>query len=139
MRTPHVNTRRRGGGALEAALVLPVLLIILMGLVETGWMFLGQQVVTRAVQDGCRAGAMAPSPEDPASAAADAINEALVGSGYTCPSGGCDPEVTLAWSAGERYIACSLTTPHEPLTALIPGMDAVQLTSATRNRVERTD
>jgi hypothetical protein len=139
MRSPTPNRQRRGGGALEAALVLPVLLVILMGLVETGWMFLGQQVVTRAVRDGCRAGAMAPSPDDPTSTAADAINEALVDSGYRCPSGGCDPTVDLAWSAGERYLACSLTTPHEPLTSLIPGMDSVRLTSATRNRVERTD
>jgi len=140
MRTIISTTNsRRGGGALEAALVLPVLLIVLMGLVETGWMFLGQQLVTQAVRDGCRAGAMAESPADLASTAGDAIAAALEASSFTCPDGGCDAEVTLAWSAGERYLACSITTPHEPLTSLIPGMSSVELTSATRNRVERTD
>jgi hypothetical protein len=130
---------RRGGGALEAALVLPVLLVVLMGLIETGWLFMGQQVITRAVRDGCRAGAVAESPAGLAETAEFAIEDELVASGFTCPAGGCDPVVSLAWSAGERYLACTLTTPHQPLTSLVPGMDAIELTSATRNRVERTD
>ncbi len=130
---------RRGGGALEAALVLPVLLVVIMGLVETGWMFMGQQVIAKAVRDGCRAGAMAAAPADLASTASDAIEAALVDSGYTCPAGGCTPDVDVAWSAGDRYLACTLTTPHDPLTSLIPGLDSVQITSATRNRVERTE
>lgn len=138
-RTNPRSHSRRGGGALEAALVLPVLLVVLMGLIETGWLFMGQQVLSKAVRDGCRAGAVAESPAGLATTAVDAIEGALVDSGFACPAGGCDPDVSLAISAGERYLACTLTAPHQPLTSLIPGMDTIELTSATRNRVERTD
>lgn len=130
---------RRGGGALEAALVLPVLLVVLMGLIETGWMFHGQQAITRAVRAGCRAGATVASPADLAGTAADAIEAELAEAGFACPGGGCEPDVSIALSAGDRYLSCALTTPHQPLTAMIPGMNHVELTSATRNRVERTD
>jgi hypothetical protein len=140
MEYPAVRPRtRRGSGALEAALVLPVLLVVLVGLIETGWLFMGQQVLNRAVREGCRTGAVSASPADLTGTAADAIEAALSDSGFTCPAGGCAPEVSLAYSAGERYLACRLTAPHAPLTSLIPGMDSIALTSATRNHVERTD
>ncbi len=139
MRTSNPFATRRGGAALEAALVIPVLLTILMGIIETGWVFHGQQAVTRAVRDGCRAGAMAASPDDPADAASNAIAAALDEHGFVCPDAGCEPEVALAWSAGERFLSCSQTAPHASLTSFIPGMEAISLTSATRNRVERTE
>ncbi len=133
------NSSRRGSGAVEAALVLPVLLVVLMGLIEAGWMFHGQQAVARAVRTGCRAGAMAASPADLANTASDAIQAELIAAGFTCPTGGCDPVVSLETSVGERYLSCTLTAPHEPLTSMIPRLDSAALTSATRNRVERTD
>ncbi len=130
---------RRGGGALEAALVLPVLLVVLVGLIEAAWIFHGQQAMTRAVRWGCRDGAVAESPEDPAEVAVAAIEAHLGDAGFSCPAGGCEAEVSQQWSVGERYLACTLTAPHAPLSGMIPGMDAVQLTAATRKRVERTD
>ena len=139
MQKKKQRTSRRGGAALAAALVLPILLTILMGFIETGWIFHGQQAVTRAVRDGCRAGAMAASPADPADTAADAIVAALDVHGFDCPDAGCEPEVTLAWTAGERFLSCSLTAPHASLTSFIPGLEGIALTSATRNRVERTE
>jgi hypothetical protein len=133
------TTPRRGGAALEAALVLPVLITVLVGLTEVGWVFHGQQAVERAVRFGCRDGAVAPSPSDPASVAAEAMDTHLEEAGFSCPPEGCSAEVELGWSAGEPFLSCNLTAPHSPLTGLIPGLDRIELDAGTRNRVERTD
>lgn len=130
---------RRGAGALEAALALPVLLVLLVGLLEAGWLFHDQQAITRAVRFGCRDGATAPSPLDPAAEAAAAIEAHLAEAGFRCPPGGCEAEVTEQFSVGEPFLACSLTAAHQPLTGMLPAMDAVNLTAATRKRVERTE
>ena len=57
MRRPLRTQSRRGGIAtLEAALVLPLILLLMMGLIEYGWMFLQLQQVTNAARQGARRG-----------------------------------------------------------------------------------
>lgn len=50
---------RRGLATVEMALALPLLLLIVLGTVEYGWMFLKAQQVTMAAHAGARAGALA--------------------------------------------------------------------------------
>ena len=45
---------RRGIVTVEAALVFPVLLVLLFGLLEYGWMFLRSQQITNAARHGAR-------------------------------------------------------------------------------------
>jgi Flp pilus assembly protein TadG len=56
----RVATRRgeRGAAAVEFALVLPVLLMIVLGAIDWGWYFYVRQVVTNAAREGARAGAV---------------------------------------------------------------------------------
>ena len=49
---------RRGGILVEAALILPILLTVIFGLVEYGWMFLKAQQISLATRDGARAGSL---------------------------------------------------------------------------------
>jgi len=50
----HRNHRRRGGAIVEFAVVLPLLLTILFGIVEFGYVFLVRQSLQHAAREGCR-------------------------------------------------------------------------------------
>ncbi len=45
-----------GGAAIEFALLLPILLLTLFGIIEFGLLFYNQQVLTNASREGARAG-----------------------------------------------------------------------------------
>ena len=47
----------KGSALIEAALILPVLLLLFMGIVEFGRMLMIQQVITNAAREGARVGA----------------------------------------------------------------------------------
>lgn len=46
--------RRRGLAIVEFAVVLPLLLIFLFGIVEFGWLFMIRQTLLNAAREGCR-------------------------------------------------------------------------------------
>ena len=50
------NHGERGAVLVEFAVVIPILLILLMGIVEVGLLFYNQQVLTNASREGARAG-----------------------------------------------------------------------------------
>jgi Flp pilus assembly protein TadG len=48
------KTRRRAAAVVEFAVVLPLLLTILFGIIEYGWMFMVRQTLLNAAREGCR-------------------------------------------------------------------------------------
>lgn len=107
--------RDRGVAAVEFALVLPVLLVVLFGIVAAGLVYVDHLQLQSAARDGARAGAL-----DPGSACATALGRvADVGGGATsceemstCP--GIDSSVTLQLARqvsipllGERTVGLS--------------------------------
>ena len=46
--------RRRGAAAVEAALVMPIMLLVTLGAIKYGWLFLRAQQVTTAARYGAR-------------------------------------------------------------------------------------
>ena len=60
MRFQNVFTRyrrrrgRRGAAIVEFAVVLPLLMLILFGILEYGYLFFVQQTLTNAAREGCR-------------------------------------------------------------------------------------
>ena len=46
--------RRRGAAVVEFAVVLPLLLTILFGIIEYGWVFMVRQTLQTAAREGCR-------------------------------------------------------------------------------------
>ena len=48
------NDRQRGVSTVEMAIVLPLLLVLILGTIEYGWMFLHAQQVTNAARQGAR-------------------------------------------------------------------------------------
>jgi Flp pilus assembly protein TadG len=56
MRDIKEKNPERGAALVELAMVLPLLLLILMGIVELGLLFYNQQVLTNASREGARTG-----------------------------------------------------------------------------------
>lgn len=50
----HRDHRRRGGAIVEFAVVLPLLLTILFGIIEYGYVFMVRQSLQHAAREGCR-------------------------------------------------------------------------------------
>lgn len=64
---------RRGANVIEFALILPVLLALMTGIMDFGWAFAVRTAATTAARAGARAGALTPRdllPEDAATTAA---------------------------------------------------------------------
>jgi Flp pilus assembly protein TadG len=76
---------RRGTVLLETALILPVLLLLTIGLLEYGWMFLKLEQINSAAREGVRAGVRADGDNtDVTAAVLAAMTRAnLESSGYT--------------------------------------------------------
>ena len=69
----------RGAAAVEFALVLPVLLLIVLGTIDWGYFFFVQQVVTNAAREAARVGSLTPydsTSRDPAAGNAAAKRDA---------------------------------------------------------------
>jgi hypothetical protein len=56
MRNINRKNPERGAVVVEFALVLPLLMFLLMGMIEFGLLFYNQQVLTNASREGARAG-----------------------------------------------------------------------------------
>lgn len=68
--------RRRGANAVEFALILPVLLALLTGIMDYGWVYLLQHVATTAAREGAREGAVTPQDQGPEARATTAATAA---------------------------------------------------------------
>lgn len=104
----------RGAAAVEFALVVPLLVMLLLGIISYGYMLSFRQALSQAAAEGARAAAVAPPglPELPPSAgddsrqtrAIDAVNQGLGSYGVSCTASGqlmrgSDPAGTCTISA----------------------------------------
>jgi len=77
----------KGAAALEFALVAPLLLMVLLGIVSYGYMLSFRQGMSQGAAEGARAAAVAvaaASADQKSAVATDAVNEALSSYGVTC-------------------------------------------------------
>jgi Flp pilus assembly protein TadG len=118
------NRDQRGAVAVEFALVLPLLMVLVFGVIDFGRAFNAQETLTQAAREGSRLAAVCNS-STPSSTCAD-VNSRTVASApnltgmsvqipSTCPAGvapaGMDAVVTVRWTM----------TFSTPLVGLIPG------------------
>ncbi|NOS99729.1 MAG: pilus assembly protein [Phycisphaerales bacterium] len=54
MRGVKCAGRKRGAALVEFAVVLPLLLVLLFGIIEFGWVFMVRQSLSSAAREGCR-------------------------------------------------------------------------------------
>jgi Flp pilus assembly protein TadG len=77
MRKPN----ERGAAATEFALLLPVFLMILFGIIEFGMIMYGREVVTNAAREGARAGIVQGPPKRTSGEITTIANNYLTGTG----------------------------------------------------------
>ncbi len=87
--SPHRRrTRERGAAVVEFALVLPLFLALVFGIISYGWMLSYRQSISQAAAEGARAVAVAPNGTPNLGAVATAaVNRSLSSYGVTCEGG----------------------------------------------------
>ena len=81
MKTYMRKVNERGAAAAEFALLLPVFLLILFGIMEFGMMMYGREVVTNAAREGARAGIVQGPPKRTAGQITTIATSYLTGTG----------------------------------------------------------
>jgi Flp pilus assembly protein TadG len=74
--------RERGAALVEFAAVAPLLLLILFGIIEYGYIFMVRQTVTHAAREGCRI-AVLQTTEEPYAEVTDRVAEIMATTGVT--------------------------------------------------------
>jgi Flp pilus assembly protein TadG len=108
---------RRGGNAIEFALIAPVLITFLIGVMEYSWFFSMNQACVTAAREGARVGSLTDSSDaavDAAAAAAASLDSIGVSSGdatIACPVGD---------SSGSYVVTCTVTLSASSMTGFVP-------------------
>lgn len=105
------DERARGSTVVEFAVILPLLLTILFGIIEYGWVFMVRQTLQNSAREGCRLAVLSTS-VDPYSNVTTRVAEVMAATGITSYS------VTMSHATAE--------SPVESVTVTVP-YDAVSL------------
>jgi Flp pilus assembly protein TadG len=102
------TTRERAAAVVEFAVVLPLLLTILFGIIEYGWIFMVRQALQTAAREGCRV-AVLQTTDEPYTEVIQRVNQVMAPTGLTTY----DVSMTHADS----------TSPIETVTVKVPFAD----------------
>jgi Flp pilus assembly protein TadG len=94
--------RQEGQSLVEFALVAPVLLLVLFGIVEFGLMLYNQHVITNASREGARFGIVVESPRRTAAEIQDVV-EAYCGDHLVTFGSGGTPTTTVSFPGGQTF------------------------------------
>ena len=96
MKTRTIIKNQNGATAVEFALILPLLILILFGIIEFGLLLYNQQVITNAAREGARAGVIVRYPDRLSN---DDIKDEVIKYGkahlITFGSGTLEPNITI--------------------------------------------
>ena len=89
--------REDGAAAIEFAILLPILLLILFGIIEFGFALYGKEVITNASREGARYGIVIDSPRHSEDQIKEVVSSYLTNFGWdaskaeiTVPTGPCE-------------------------------------------------
>ncbi len=120
---------QRGQSLVEFALVVPVFVTILFGIIEFSRMFETMNVVTSAAREGARVAAVtAPDGSQVQSAAQSVLNAGGVGGNAT---------ITVGGPGSGNMVTVTVSINYTPLTgSIIPGLSSMQITKSAVMRWE---
>ncbi|MEO8411999.1 MAG: TadE/TadG family type IV pilus assembly protein [Propionivibrio sp.] len=98
----------RGAVAVEFALLLPVLLMILFGIIEFGMIMYGREVVTNASREGARAGIVQVSPKPTSGDITTIATNYLTGTGVNLS----DVTISVAGAGGSSPATVTVTATY---------------------------
>jgi Flp pilus assembly protein TadG len=113
--------REEGAAAVEFALLLPLLMLILFGIIEFGLILYNQEVITNASREGARFGIVIGSPRPDDTLIRGVVTSYLTNAGLTVCDASC-VQVTGAQGASGSDLTVSLTYPYTFL--LVPNFAA---------------
>jgi Flp pilus assembly protein TadG len=130
--------RTEGGAAVEFAIVLGCLLLLITGIMDFGHAFFVKQIVTNASREGARYGVVYQEPRLPASDITDKVRFYLEKAGLADPSTAkvlVDPGTGAAGS--QLTVTVSSTKTWWIINRFVPGLgDTVAINAQTRMRYE---
>jgi Flp pilus assembly protein TadG len=115
--------RRRGGTAIEFALLLPVFVLLVSGILDVSWLYFRQSALDVAVHDGCRHGSLRDPGIGNASMnavlddAESAMSASMTDMGVPC--GECTVAATSVMVGTESSVQCSVRLPFVSLVGVV--------------------
>lgn len=122
----------RGAAAIEMALVLPILVVLVLGIMEFGILMFSQQVIVNASREGARQGIVLATPRPTEGDVENVVANYLTTS--TLDGGLADVTVEGAGGAGGTNLTVSVNYPYQfiALNNFVPGLpDPFPLTAST--------
>ncbi len=122
---------RRGAAMVEMALVLPVFLMIILGIIEFGRAMMISNLVTNAAREGARMAVLDGSTNTDVTSAIETFLQSAIGSGLstsdidvtitvTAAPGNTNPQNNVANSSSKDLITVKVQIPFDKV-ALLPG------------------
>lgn len=137
-----MRTNRRGSNIVEFALLFPLYVGFVMGIVDYGWLTYQKSAVTAATQEGCRSASMLDPgigevDLDDVYAAANARMKAkVIAKGLHCAVD-CTQTTLVIGSYPNRAIRCDLDVPFTAITGLSPTPDSLSSRAVVRLEYQR--
>jgi Flp pilus assembly protein TadG len=117
---------RRGANAIEFALILPVLLAMLTGIMDYGWLYMVRTAAVTAARVGAREGAFTPQDSDPDGAAATAANTQWASLGLPVDA----PTIVAFRSGDPELMVVRIEVDVTSLVGLVAGPDTFEVVAA---------
>lgn len=124
VRKKLLTRKAPGVAAVEFALILPIFLTILFAVMDFGWMFFQQLVITSAARAGARAGALAATDSEAPSAAQEAVIQYISENGLG--TGGVSVTAPVQTGATPKTITVTVTMQFDPLIGVLFLPDSIQ-------------
>ncbi len=106
------SRRARAAAVVEFAVVLPLLLTILFGIIEYGWVFMVRQTLQTAAREGCRVAILSTS-TSPYTVVLDRVSDVMAPTGLT----GYSVSMTHA-TAADPVEAITVTVPYSQVSLM---------------------
>jgi len=132
LKSRHIFQHEGGQNLVEFALVLPILLLIILGIVEFSWAWLQTNTATSAAREAARVAAVTASPYSTAVAEARA-RTVLQNAGID--SGTATVTITVP-DAVTKQITVTVQFQYNSITGFIPGLNGITLRGETSIRWE---
>jgi len=125
----QARSHRRGSAVVEFAVTLPLMVLIVLGAVETSLLLHETYVVKRAARDGCRMGALVqegPNPDGTflEQAARNQVLDSLDAAGIDCTTVSCNVDTRWFIDTDDWYrLMVTVTVPSTGASAYLPWTD----------------
>lgn len=124
-----MTSSRRGAAAVEFALTMPVLLVMIFGVLDLSWYIRGATAVVNATREGLRMGVTVAQEDGPDAMADEQIQAVLLGYGIDCEGAyACEIEVTSTQVDGLDALTANASISFLPLVGLTPAPELVRAT-----------